>query len=80
MSDPSIPLSMLTQFHREVVIPDIERIVGASERRLRDEMHTLHDASLVRFERLETDVEVQNLRARLDVVEAQVAGRGKPLP
>ena len=134
MSDPSIPLSMLTQFHREIVIPDIERIVGASERRLRDEMYALHDASLVRFERLETEyssikaglgrveqrldslavehrdlvaevrrlderlsriekrleelvtsqqryalqAEVQSLRARLDVVEAQVAALQKP--
>jgi len=40
---------MLTQFHREVVVPDIERIVGTSERRLRDEMYALHDAALVRF-------------------------------
>jgi hypothetical protein len=46
---------MLMQFHREVVVPDIERIVGASERRLRDEMHGLHDALLVRLDHLETD-------------------------
>jgi hypothetical protein len=44
---------MLTQFHREVIVPDIERIVGASEWRLCDEMHRLHDALLVRFEDLE---------------------------
>jgi len=55
MSDPSIPLSMLTQFHRDVVVPDIERIVGASERRLRDETRTLHDGSLVRLEGLELE-------------------------
>ena len=67
MSDPSIPLSMLTQFHREIVVPDIERIVGASERRLRDEMYALHDASLVRFERLET--EYSSIKAGLGRVE-----------
>jgi predicted nucleic acid-binding Zn-ribbon protein len=126
---------MLAQFHREIVVPDIERIVGASERRLGDEMYALHDASLARFERLETEyaaikaglgrveqrldslaaehrdlvaevrrlderlsrvekrldelvttsqqryalqAEVQSLRARLDVVEAQVAALQKP--
>jgi hypothetical protein len=53
MSHPSIPLSMLTQFHREVVVLDIERIVGASERRLREEMDRLSDALVVRFDRLE---------------------------
>lgn len=29
MSDPSIPISMLTRFQREVVVRDIERIVGS---------------------------------------------------
>jgi len=55
MSDPSIPLSTLMEFHRDVVVPDIERIVGASERRLREEMHMLHDGSLVRLEGLEVE-------------------------
>jgi len=135
MSDPSIPFSILAQFHREVIVPDMERIVGASERRLGDEMHTLHDASRVRFEGLEMEssaieaglhrvegrldslvehrelaaevrglderllhvekrldelvasqqrdalqTEVQKLRARMNVVEAQVAALQKPLP
>lgn len=76
MSDPSIPLSMLTQFHRDVMVTDIERIVGASERRLRDEMHTLHDASLVALERLETEYAsikagLGKVEQRLDSLEAQ---------
>ena len=76
MSDPSIPLSMLTQFHREVVVPDIERIVGASERRLLDEMHGLHDASLVKFEHLETEFTalkagLRRVEERLDSLEVE---------
>ena len=135
MSDPSIPFSILAQFHREAVVPDIERIVGASERRLSDEIHTARDASLARVESLEVEsaaieaglrrveerldslvahrelaaevrqlddrlgrvekrldelvasqqldalqAEVQKLRARVSVVEAQVATLQKPLP
>lgn len=37
-------IPVLTRFHREIVVPDIERIVAASEQRLRDEMHTLFDS------------------------------------
>lgn len=40
--DDLVPV--LTRFHREILVPDIERIVGASEQRLRDEMHTLYDS------------------------------------
>jgi hypothetical protein len=135
MSDPPIPLTTLTEFHREVVAPDIERIVGASERRLRGEMHALHEASLMRSEALEMEsaaieaglrrveerldslvehrhlasevrrlderlghvekrldelvashqrdalqAELQKLRARVNVVEAQVGARQKPQP
>lgn len=40
-------VQVLTKFHREIVVPDIERIVGSgldgAERRLRDEMHSLFD-------------------------------------
>ena len=35
---------ILTKFHREIVVPDMERIAAASERRLRDEMHSLFDS------------------------------------
>ena len=45
-------VEVLTKFHREIVIPDIERIVGSSERRLRDEMHTMIDALAQRLDRL----------------------------
>ena len=51
-------VQVLTKFHREVIAPDIERIVGASEQRLRDEMHTLFDAIAQRLDRLETEHQV----------------------
>jgi hypothetical protein len=34
-------LPVLTRFHREIVVPDIERIVGASEQRLRRDAFAL---------------------------------------
>src|ERR687891_345968 len=79
MAEPSIPLSAFAQFHREVILPDMERVVGALERRLRDEMHTLHDSVLMGIERLEG--EYQAIRAglvrvedRLDALEARLEG------
>jgi hypothetical protein len=42
MSDQPITLAVLARFHREVIVPDIQRIVdeavSGSEARLRDEM------------------------------------------
>ena len=46
-------LPILTRFHREIVLPDIERIVGNAEGRLRDEMQTGFDALAQRLDRLE---------------------------
>jgi hypothetical protein len=74
MSEQPITLSVLMRFHREVFVPDVKRIVGEAVGGLRDEMHTLHDSLLVRFERLE------NIRARLDAVAAQVTAPRKPQP
>src|SRR5687768_472926 len=70
MSDQSIPLSVLAEFHREVIVPDIERIVGGAERRLRDEMHGVHDSLLTRLDRLE--FEYQAIRAGLVRVEERL--------
>jgi hypothetical protein len=55
MADDLLPI--LTRFHREIVVPDIERIVGASEQRLRDEMRSLFDAQAQRLDRLESRIE-----------------------
>ena len=46
MAEDLVPV--LAKFHREVLLPDVKRVVAeaveASERRLRDEMHTLFDS------------------------------------
>lgn len=47
-------VQVLTKFHREVVAPDIERIVGHAEQRLRNEMHTLFDALSQQIQELRT--------------------------
>ena len=63
--------AVLAKFHREVLLPDVERIVTASERRLRDEMHSLFDSLSQRLERLETEYHmlvaaVKRIEDRLD--------------
>jgi predicted nuclease with TOPRIM domain len=74
-------VQVLAKFHREVVAPDIERIVGsavgASEQRLRDEMHGLFDALIQRLDRLETEyhmivVGLKRVEERLDRVEQRL--------
>jgi len=64
--------SALDQFHRNVVQPDIYRIVGESERRLRDQIQTFHDATLTRFDRLET--EYAAIKIALKRIEDHLAG------
>ena len=58
MGDGPITYSTLIRFHREVLVPDVERIVGeavqGAEHRLRDEMHGLFDGLSKRLDRLET--------------------------
>ncbi len=49
----------LAKFHREVFLPDFQRIVGDSEKRLRDEMYTLHDVVLKRLDRI-----IEGVRSR----------------
>ena len=48
-------IPVLTRFHRDILLPDIERIVGASEQRLRNEMHTLFDSLSCQIEELRTE-------------------------
>ena len=64
-----------------MILPDIERVVGdaveGSERRLRDEMHTLHDFVLKRLDRLEVEYEMikaglQRIEERLGNLEERV--------
>ena len=81
MSNDPITLATLTQFHREVLLPDVERIVGnaveGSERRLRDEMHSLFDALAQRLDRLETEYHMlvaglKRVEERLDSMEQKL--------
>ncbi len=74
-------VKVLTQFHRETVVPDIERIVGnaveGSERRLRDEMQRGFDALAQRIGRLETEYHMlaaglKRVEERLDGVERRL--------
>src|SRR5262245_53701201 len=48
--DDLIPV--LTKFHRQIVLPDIERVVASSEQRLRDEMQRLFDSLAVELKDL----------------------------
>ena len=71
---PEELISVLTRFHREVVLPDIERIVteaiaGVDSRvsRLRDETLSHFDAVYKRFDRLE--IEYHALAAAVKRIE-----------
>ena len=70
-------LSVLTRFHREVVLPDIERVVGSVETRLRDEMQTGFDGLAQRLDKLETEYHMlvaglRRVEERLDAVEKRL--------
>jgi predicted nucleic acid-binding Zn-ribbon protein len=75
VGDDLIPI--LTRFHREIVLPDIERVVGNAERRLRDEMQTGFDAICQRLDKLETEYHMlvaglKRVEERLDRVEQRL--------
>jgi hypothetical protein len=58
---PDDLLQVLTRFHREVVLPDIERVVDSRFMKvdqLRDEMLTHFDAIYHRLDRLETEYQM----------------------
>ena len=62
--------SVLADFHRDILGPDIKQIVGEEVGALRREMSTHFDAVYQRFERLES--EYQALKAGLGRVEARL--------
>ena len=79
MAEDLFPI--LTRFHREIVLPDIERIVGSAvegaESRLRDEMQTGFDALGQRLDRLEIEYHMlvaglKRVEERLDRVEERL--------
>jgi hypothetical protein len=56
MSDQPLTLAVLAQFHREVILPDVERVVGALEARMNARFHDVYghfDAVYHRFDRLD---------------------------
>jgi len=73
MSDQPLTLAVLAQFHREIILPDVRRIVheavsdavSASERRL----HGHIDGILHKLDKLETEYE--SLKVGLRRVETQ---------
>ena len=70
-------VQVLTKLHREVVVPDIERIVGNAFEGLRGEMQTGFDALAQRMDRLETECHVlvvglKRVEERLDKVEQRL--------
>lgn len=66
----AVLVSVLADFHRDILRPDIKQIVGEEVGSLRREMFTHFDAVYQRFERLET--EYQALKAGLGRVEARL--------
>jgi chromosome segregation ATPase len=70
-------LSVLTRFHSEVVLPDIERIVDTRITPLRQEMLSHFDAIYRRFDRLESEyaalkVGLQRVEERLNTVDQKL--------
>ena len=68
-------VTVLARFHREVLLPDVQRIVNtaveASERRITDRMDGLFDALSKRIDRLETEYQMivagmKRIEERLD--------------
>ena len=76
--------TVLARFHREVLLPDVQRIVTESEGRLRDEMHGLFDGLSKRLDRLETEYHMlvaglKSVEGRLDGVEHRLGSVEKRL-
>ncbi len=68
---------VLAGFHRDVLLPDVQRVVADSERRLRDEMHGLFDAQAKHLDGLETEYQMivaalRRVEARLEAVEKRL--------
>jgi hypothetical protein len=61
-------LTKLTRFHREIVLPDVKRLVDALEERTNarfDDINRHFDEIYKRFDRLETEYHMRVLEERL---------------
>ena len=70
-------LQVLTRFHREVVLPDLERVVDARISPLREEMLANFDAVFRRLDRLESEYQalsaaVERLEKRMTSIEEKI--------
>jgi predicted nuclease with TOPRIM domain len=86
MGDEPVSYSTLIRFHREVLVPDVERIVGdvveGAERRLRDELQGAFDGVAKRLDRLEKEYHMlvaglRRVEERLDSIEKRMALRSE---
>jgi hypothetical protein len=70
-------LSTLTRFHREVVVPDIERIVDTritgALAPLREEMLANFDAVIKHLDRLESEYQAPVHRSRREEMSARMS-------
>ena len=59
MAEEPVTVSTLTttlaKFHRELILPDIERVVGESEERITRRFNAHFDQIYQRLDRIETD-------------------------
>jgi phage shock protein A len=70
-------LRVLTRFHREVVLPDLERVVEGRLAPLREEMLANFDAVFKRLDRLESEytalsAAVARIEKRLEGVDQKI--------
>jgi len=77
MPDDPITLATLTQFHRAVLLPDMQRLIAESEQRIELRMDAQLDAIYQRFDRLETEYQMlvaglKRVEERLDGVEGRL--------
>jgi predicted nucleic acid-binding Zn-ribbon protein len=77
MPDDPITLATLTQLHREVLLPDMQRLVAESEQRIQLRLDAHLDAIYQRFDRLETEYQMlvaglKRVEERLDRMEQKL--------
>jgi len=77
MSDQSVTLATLAKFHREVILPDIERVVERLTKPRFDQIDGHFDAIFHKLDKLETEYEA--LKAGLGRVEEDQKRMGQTL-
>ena len=73
MGDELLPI--LTRFHREIILPDMQRLIGDLRMEMNakfDEVHGHFDAVCQRFDRLELKARVDGLQEQVRTLEARL--------